>query len=167
MVPLESFVIPNPIMLRLEEMVEKNCCLVKVGCYKSIRIGVGEVVEIKNPRFTAFHGAWEIGAYNAAWRVIQNGKIVCGSSDPIDQIQELQVVLDGLKFGLFRAITPLSAFDFRIVFNNETTIDILCTFQNSDEIIHIFFPDGWVASYAYRVGWDIELGRKPWFDRTE
>ena len=52
-----------------------------------------------------YKGEWELGTYGCAWRVIGDGKILCGSDDSVLAFRGFHaaVVADVKRFPMFRA----------------------------------------------------------------
>ena len=109
-----------------------------------------------------FYGEWEIGTYYAGWRVARSGKILCGSDDVVDSVEELNDRLGVIELGRPTGFQMLSEFDVRLVLDGDTYIDFLGTLGEADEhVVHIFGPDDLYAEYVVESGWEIGTSAEP------
>lgn len=153
--------IPPHVQKELKSLFGQPCCRQFVGYDKSFFIGFGKVIMKRTRRGEAPHGLWEIGVYVSAWRVIRDGVILCGSSDTVDNIDELGQRLPNCDGAKCVSLEMLSDFDVRIWLDNGICIDVLASAGDSDEIVHVFLPSRRVAFLSRRSGWDVEDSDKP------
>ena len=153
-----AFEIPNSIKQQLESIADQKCCRQYVGSDRSLFLGFGEIVLVKHPRGLAPHGKWEIGTYRSAWRMIHNQQVICGSTDAVESVDEFRRNLarvEGAK--CIRILSP-TEFDVRMEFDNGIIVDILGTFRDDDEVMHVFLPES-IVSFSIGKGWVAECGR--------
>ena len=130
------------ILNTIKPIFGKNCCRVKVGASKSLSMGFGEKFYHNNPKLNDdFYGEWEIGTYYCAWRALKGDKILCGVSDPIESIEELNKSINEIKFGALVSIKQLTNIDVRLEFDSGIVVDFLSTISDEDEYFHIFCPN--------------------------
>ncbi len=142
----------------LDELVGKSCTLQRVGSDRSLFLGFGEIDRAR----TVPHAGTEIGTYDCAWRICQNGKVICGRNDPVDDVKELQEMLSSVDLGEFRSISLISEYDVRIQFSTGKTVDVLCTVSGDDEVVHVFFPENEVLVFQPEHGWRFGRSDQPW-----
>lgn len=103
---------------------------------------------------------WEIGTYSCAWRIVQDGVVLCGSQD--GGPAELDATLQGIELGRFVSLQELNALDLRIELNNGIVVDFLAAFSDDDECIHIFCPENLSIEFSLSNGWRIGPSNEPW-----
>jgi hypothetical protein len=91
-----------------------------------------------------------------AWRVIKNGKILCGSGDAVDHVNELTAILKRVKFGCITSLEQFTDLDVRVRFDTGISVDFLATVSDEDEGITIFCPDNKCIQFTIGNGWKIE-----------
>jgi hypothetical protein len=139
------------------------CCRRRVGRRRSVSFGFGSERFHGDPKLPdGFYGEWEIGTYYAAWRVVQAGKVLCGSEDVVDSVEGLNDRLGLVELGRPVGIQMLSEFDVRLSLDENTDLDFLGTLSEADEhIVHIFGPDDLYVEYAVETGWEIGTSAEP------
>jgi hypothetical protein len=142
----------------IQPLFGKTCCKARVWRGRSFRLGFGEKTYHGNPRLIDdFYGEWELGTYRNSWRVIKNGKVICGSNDTVDAIEELDASIKQLTFGKIISLTQeRSEIDFRIQFDTGIIVEFLCTVSDEEETLHIFCPDDVCVTFDVVNGWLIE-----------
>jgi hypothetical protein len=146
----------NEIARTIEKIVGQPCTRKAVGRMKSLSLGFGGKTQPdKNYR------VWECGTYNCAWRVVCDGKVLCGSQDPLD-LNEFNALLEGLDFGRFASIENLNRLDMRVNFDTGVAIEFITTFGDDDESFHIFGPEHIFIKFSVKSGWGIGPSDKPW-----
>lgn len=134
-------------------LLGSTCCRQRVGRSRSLSLGFGKKTPHGNSRLVDdYYGEWEIGTFSAAWRVISNGTILCGSQDVVDSLSELDERIEKIQFGQIRSISLASQFDVRVTFD-EMYIEFLATASEQDEIFHIFCPQNLCVEYSIAGGW--------------
>lgn len=147
----------------IEPLFGKPCCRRSVGSGRSLAIGFGEKVFHNNPRLnTAYYGEWEIGTYNDAWRILQNGRIMCASNDPVDSMAELDSAVNKIELGCIRSLSDFANFDVRVELDDGIVIEFLAASSDDDECFHIFCPDKVCIVLNPRLGWAVGASNKPW-----
>lgn len=143
-------------------LIDKACCRQRLGRIRSLSLGFGDKISHGQSRLIDnFYGEWEIGTYSAAWRVIKNGNVLCGSQDIVDSLEELEERFRKIKLGRIKGISLISKFDIRIDFDDESHIDFLGTFGEDNEMFHIFCPSGLYVEYSILGGWKVgNAGRR-------
>jgi hypothetical protein len=109
-----------------------------------------------------FYGEWELGTYWGSWRVVREGVVVCGNTEIVDSIDQLDDLLRSIVLGRLEALRVLSCFDIQLVFENETHIDILATASEDDELFHIFGPGHTFVEYRVPGFWKSGKSNAPW-----
>ena len=143
--------------VRLASLIDKHCSAKEVGEYKSLMIGFGGEVSrptARNP--LAVRHEWEIGTYTAAWRIVNDQEVLCGSMDPVNENTELDQKLQDLQLGFVVKIEMTSRFDIRIVLSGNSYVEFICASSDDDEMLHIFGPDNFFAKYSVVDGWAVD-----------
>lgn len=142
------------LQVRLASITGKRCSAKAVGEYKSLMIGFGDEVSRPTARNAlAVRSEWEIGTYTAAWRIVHGNEVLCGSMDPVDGNDELDLKVQGLQLGAALKIEMTSRFDIRVVLSEQSYVEFICASSDDDEILHIFGPDNFFAKYSVADGW--------------
>ncbi|WP_138922517.1 hypothetical protein [Hylemonella gracilis] len=145
------------------DLIGKRCCRKRVGHGRSLSLGFGvRIPHTKSKAVDAFYGEWEIGTYSAAWRIVQNGAVICGSLDVVDSINELDDRLQNLELGAILSIEAVSELDIRVKLDNDFFIDFICVSAEDDEMFHIFGPMNLYVEYKYPDGWKVGKSNAPW-----
>ena len=117
-------------------------------------MGFGEKICHDNPKLVdTFYGEWEIGTYYCAWRVIQNQRVLVGSSDVVDSLDELDDALKRVDFGCIRSLAQQGSFDVRAEFDSGLAVEFLTTTSDEDESFHIFGPQSLHIAFSIGGGW--------------
>jgi hypothetical protein len=145
----------------IEPMIGKLCCNKRVWTFKSLALGFGKKIYHGKKLVDDFYGEWEIRTYCYAWRVIKDGRIVCGSSDAVDHVNELTAILKRVKFGRIISLEQLTGFDVRVGFDTGIMVDFLGTVRDEDEGISIFCPEHKTIEFRAGSGWKIISSNKP------
>jgi hypothetical protein len=123
---------------------------------RSLSLGFGDKIPHGKSRLVDdFYGEWDIGTYTAAWRVVHEGAILCGSQDVVDTLSELDKRLCQIKFGEIKAISVISKFDIRLCFDGGIHLDFLGAASEDDELLHIFCPENLCVEYSIFDGWKV------------
>jgi hypothetical protein len=146
----------------IKPMLGKLCCNKRVWSFKSLALGFGKKVHHGKKLVDSFYGEWEIRTYCYAWRVIKNGKILCGSQDAVDSVDELTTVLKPIKFGHVISLEQMTNFDVRVAFDTGVAVDFLAAVSDEDEGLNIFCPENKVIEFTVGGGWRIGSSDKPW-----
>ena len=137
-------------------LIGQACCRQRVGRMRSLSLGFGQKIPHGKPRLVDnFYGEWEIGTYTAAWRVVHEGVILCGSQDVVDSLSDLDQRLSKIKFGEIKAITAISKFDIRLHFDGGMHLDCIGAASEHDELLHIFCPEKLCVEYSIAGGWKV------------
>ena len=148
----------------IRKLKGKECCRVKVGEYKSLSLGFGKRIYHNNPKLNdTYYGEWEIGTYYCAWRIIQDGQILC---DPIDaEEKELAFCVKKLTFGKFLFLEQLNNFDVRVRLENGFVVDFLSS-TSDDEYFHIFAPKNQYVELRQGGIWALGRTDQPWEEKN-
>jgi hypothetical protein len=146
----------------IKPMLGKICCKKRVWSFKSLTLGFGKKIYHGKKLVDDFNGEWEITTYCYAWRVIKNGKILCGSSDAVDHVNELTAVLKRIKFGRLVSLEQFTNFDVRLGFDTGIVVDFLATVSDADEGLDIFCPEHKAIEFTVGSGWKTGPSDKPW-----
>ena len=123
------------------EIIGQKLCRIDFRKDKSIFLGLGNRIQPrKENTCVSFYGEWELGSYNASWRILYDGKIVMASqSDSLKyKAREIQVDSEFLLLQV-QEITP---YDIRIVFSNNLIFDFFSCHTEEDELFHVLKTDG-------------------------
>ena len=149
----------------VHEMVGQPCCRAEVGWLRSLSVGFGNLIPVKGLRGQIKeYGEWEAGVYFNSWRIIRDGKVLCGSRDSVDTVEELDLALKNITFGKFVSLQQLTAFDIRIECDNRVIIDFLITQSGEEEGFHIFCPRNRIVTFTVKDGWRVGPADGPWKD---
>lgn len=158
---------------RIQELVAplygKECCRHQVWKPRSLWLGFGEKIYHGNPNLvSAFYGEWEIGTYYNGWRVIKDGRLLCGSDDPVDCHSDLQAVLKDIRFGRLSGLKQMTPFDVRAEFDTQIVVDFLATISDGDECFSIINGLNHTAiEFSVAGGWKSGDSSKPWDKAVE
>jgi hypothetical protein len=145
------------------DLIGKRCCRQQVGDWRSLSIGFGVKVPHVKPwkSVDSFYGEWEIGTYSAAWRIVHNGQVLCGSKDVVDSIDELDEKLQHEQLGRVVDIENVSSLDVRVTLDEGMFIDFLRASTEEDPIFHIFMPNDLFLEYTNVGGWRVRRSDVP------
>lgn len=147
----------------LSGLLGQPCCRQHVGRDRSLSIGFGIKIEHGRPTLPhSYYGEWELGTYSAAWRIVREEGILCGSHDAVDNIAELNAKLQTLRLGPVERVVASSSFDIRVILENGLSIDFFCAASDDDEMFHIFGPDRSYAEFSVVGGWKLGASDTPW-----
>jgi len=135
----------------------KACCRQRVGRRRSLSLGFGDKIPHGRARLIDdFYGEWEIGTYSAAWRIVSKEKLLCGSQDVVDTLEDLDRRLSEIQIGQIESIYSTSKFDVRVDLNNGIHIDFFEVDSEGDEVFHIFSPNEQYLTYSVQGGWKVQ-----------
>jgi hypothetical protein len=147
----------------IKQLIGKDCCRKKIGRDLSLSFGFGDKIYHNDKKLNdTYYGEWEIGSYTSSWRIILNDKIVLGSNDSIESIEEFDLQLKKISFGKILKIELMSKFDIKVSFENSLSVEFICTFEDDDEMFHIFGPNSLHIEYKISSGWKIGKSDEPW-----
>ena len=121
-----------------QEIINQQICRIDFRRDKSLFIGLGN----KYPtcrKAVSFYGQWEIGTYNASWRIIKDGKILIASESEKLMAGEKEIVL--LPQFKLEEINEPTPFDLSFVFSSNLKIDFFNCYTEDDEFIHVIKND--------------------------
>jgi hypothetical protein len=149
----------------LKPIFGKACCRQRVSAPRGLRLGFGDKVFHGNPRLVdAYYGEWEIGTYYCAWRVLQGDRVICGSSDSVESINELDAAIRQITFGAIQSIEHITPLDVRVRCDSGILIDFLTTTSDGTEeclgIIHNSTHRA--AEFTLDHGWRMGASNLPW-----
>lgn len=106
--------LPAAVLDAIAQLLGKRCCRKRIGRGKSLSLGFGDFVSHSIPSATdSFYGEWEVGTYFSSWRILNSGKVLCGSSDAADSLEELDGRLQDISLGVLNSIEVLESHDIR------------------------------------------------------
>lgn len=146
----------------VEKLVGKPCCRKQVGRNRSLSLGFGDRIQHKTVLTDGFYGEWEVGTYSCAWRIVKEGKVLCGSQDAVDSIDDLNIAVDRIELSRFSSLRQFTDLDVRVDFDNGIAVDFLATISDEDECFHVFCPEKLVIVFSAADGWRIGPSDKPW-----
>ena len=146
----------STVQTAINGLIGISCCRQRLGIKRSLSLGFGNKIPHDNSRLAdSYYGEWEIGTYSAAWRVVYNGNVLCGSQDIIDSTLELEEQFRQIQLGRISGVYLASKFDVRVEFDDGKKIDFLGASSDDDEMFHIFCPNGLYVKYSTFIGWEI------------
>ena len=149
----------------IKPLFGKEQCEARVGGSRSLSIGFGErIVSRVLPHNKKYH-EWEIGTYYSSWRIVQNGRIICGSGESAESIGELDVIVKDVKFGTISTITNLNHFDIRVEFDGGLSVDFFPAMSDEDEYFHIFCPHNMYVQFSSGGKWEMGKSDVPWMGK--
>jgi hypothetical protein len=127
-------------------------------------MGFGKRIPNNNPKTRdGYYGEWEIGTYESAWRVIQNGVIICASHDASDSpAPENPPDIDGvfrkINFENLVSIRQKTKWDFETKFDFGISLDLFGASSHAEdgEFFHIFCSERKCLSFDSDEGWFYE-----------
>jgi hypothetical protein len=123
-------------------IIGKRCCRQRAGEYRSLSLGFGEKIpHLRKKSVDSFKGEWEVCTYSSAWRIVRNGAILCGSMNPVDSNEELELQIEAIQLGAVMSIEMLSRFNIRIKLDDGTLVEFMCASNDDGNMFHIFGPD--------------------------
>jgi hypothetical protein len=148
----------------IKPMLGNACCRQRVGHPCSLWLGFGRRYYHGNEKLAeSYYGEWEIGTYYSAWRVIQNNRIVCGSTDSVESANELNDMLQQIDFGQILSLGQPTCFDVRAEFDTGIAVEFLATISDEDESFGILHqPSHTAVQFAVGKGWAIGPSNLPW-----
>jgi hypothetical protein len=150
----------------IEQLTGKPCWRKQVGRNRSLSLGFGGMVHRKSQQGDRLYGEWEVGTYYGAWRVFQGGRVLCGSQDPVDSVDDLNAILNRIEFGGFAYLRQFTNLDVRIEFDNALSVDFLATISGDDECFHIFCPESLYVEFSVVSGWRLGKSNNAWEGRS-
>jgi hypothetical protein len=155
--------IPQNVETAIERLIGKPCCRRRVGRGRSLSVGFGKKVPHQRAKaIDDYYGEWELGSYSSAWRIIRAGLVICGSSDIVESIEELDQILQGVRLGEVVDFEVLSRLDVRINLTDGVLIDFICAAADNDETFHVFGPENLYVRYAPADQWQVGKSNSPW-----
>lgn len=140
-------------------LIGQACWRKEVGSRKSLSLGFGRRIRYNAERE---YGEWELGTYYNPWRFVMGTRILCGSHDAYDLIDDLNKTVKLLDIGRFRSLRQMSAFDVRLEFDSGVFTDILAATCDDDEAFHVFCPENKCIVFSPAKGWQVGPSRGPW-----
>lgn len=136
---------------------------------RSLWLGFGQKLFHQNAKLIdPYYGEWEIGTYYCAWRVTKGGQILCGSTDAVDSIEELDFAIKKIAFGRILSLVQSSTFDIRAEFDTGVAIDFLATISDEAECFGILHGPGNLAvEFTIAQGWASGPLDLPWQQQNE
>ena len=153
----------NAVPKIIDSILGQLCCRQRVSEWKRISFGFGDKVYHEKPKLADnFYGEWEMGSYFCAWRIVQDGNILCGSNDAVDSIEELDIAIKRINFGriISLAMSP-SGIDIRAEFDTGVAVDFLSTRNGDDESFQMFLPKNICVTFGVSNGWLMGKSDKP------
>lgn len=133
----------------------RPCCRQSLTAGRGLSVGFGEKIPHGKPRLRdTFYGEWEIGTWEASWRITRNGVVLCGSQDG-DTADLLHERLQEIELGSILGIEAPSRFDIRVRLDGEVLIDFFTTSSVDDETFHVFCPQNLYVGYSWTAGWSV------------
>ncbi|MCP3925609.1 MAG: DUF3027 domain-containing protein [Desulfobacterales bacterium] len=88
----------NKLRLKIDSIINLECCRAYIEYGGILVIGFGELVEYEHPKLkNSFHGQWEIRTNVASWRLLNDNKIIAGDYDDDSAIKTEILSLIGAK----------------------------------------------------------------------
>ena len=147
----------------VERLVGKPCTQKRLGRPRSLSLGFGELVPDKKSQQTGIvYAEWEVRTYYWAWRVVKGGRVLCGSQEIVDSIDELRQALNRIDLGGFSSLRQVGDMDVRVELDNGYAVDFLATISDENECFHIFCPESICIVFSPAGGWQTGPSDRPW-----
>ena len=144
-------------------LVGKPCCRKRIGRGRSLSIGFGgREYHHKSNLPDPFYGEWELGCYSSGWRIMQDGRIIFASNDPLDSIADFNMRLAEIPLGRFESISRCTEMDIRVRMDSGYGVDFLAGTSDDDESFHLFGPSKLYIQFTPAKGWKVGKSNKPW-----
>jgi hypothetical protein len=154
--------IRDDIRRQIQQCVGERCCRTYISKTRGLFLGFGDLIQSRSAIGEYDHGKWELGTYYGSWRIIQGQELICGSQDLTESVEELREQLKHVTWGSFFRLQQLTEFDVRLELSNGILVDVLGTFSENDELLHLFCPDQYVITFSIADGWEMGPSTKPW-----
>lgn len=142
----------------LSEMIGKSCCDIRIRHGNVFLLAMGDKIPYDNPRLKdRYHGEWDLMVEDCAWRVLRDGKFVCGSGDDLEVWDSRVQNLMSLKL---KDIIQVSAVDISFLFDKGYEISIIGTSQ-VDNYFTILCPNNFFAQFNSSGEWIIGDSNEP------
>ena len=145
----------------IQRLVGEPCTKQEVGRMKSLSLGFGKPVKRAIKVNEKVYREWEMGSYRSAWRVVKEGRVLCGSTDVSDSLAESNEALAGVELGRLAGVTQVNSLDVRVEFENDLAVEFLSTFSDDDECFHVFCPGDLFIGYSLHAGWQLSSSNQP------
>src|SRR3954451_8206479 len=123
---IERTELPDEIREFVKPMFGTRCCRRRVNGPRGLHLGFGEKLYHGDPKLIdTYYGEWEIGTYYCGWRVIKDGKILCGSDDVVEAYAELDAAIQRIEMGAILSLEQLGHLDIRVGLDTGIVIDFL------------------------------------------
>lgn len=151
------------VLKEVQLLFGKPVCRQRVGDGRSLSIGFGDKVFHSNPKKSdIFYGEWEVGTYSAAWRIVSAGRVIIGSQDVFDSVDDFDRALQTVRLSHFEAIVQSTSMDIRLDLGLGLSVEFLCVSSSDDEMFHMFAPGNQYVEYVCGLGWKVGASNAPW-----
>ena len=144
----------------LKKLVGQPCCRQRVNPanINMLSLGFGnKIYHKKLNKVDNYYGEWELGTYNSAWRLVQNGQLLIGSSN---KYNSLDTILQRINLGNFVGI-DVDGVNISIILDNKVRLDFF-PLMNDSEAFHIFLPQHNYIEFSPETGWVFGRSDLPW-----
>lgn len=116
-----------------ENLVNKDCCFIRLGYGSKLHIGIGEKLYYENPKLEGkYHGEWDLFSRTYAWKISRDNSILCGNDDDPEFINQ---ILRNLKLGSISHIEKRNAVDVSLHFSYGIVIDFFCCSTDDNQMM--------------------------------
>lgn len=123
------------------EIIGQKLCRMDFRKDKSVSLGLGNRIQPRRKNTcVSFYGEWEVGSYNASWRILYNGEIAIASQSELLEYKAQEIQIDS-DFILLK-IQEITQYDIRFVFSNNLMVDFFNCYTEEDELFHVLKTDG-------------------------
>ncbi|MGH9475361.1 MAG: hypothetical protein ACRD1C_03400 [Terriglobales bacterium] len=152
---------PANASLALAAIVGKTCWRKRAGEFGSLSLGFGAKLLEPTSLGPREYGEWEVGSYNAAWRVTANDDVLCGSEDASLNRDRANEVLASLELG--SAISwEATANAIRLNFDMGRAVEFLRVNSSQEEWFHVFAPGDAYFELSGAGIWAVGPSGVPW-----
>ncbi len=155
-------VIPQDVLAQTKEIFGMPCCTQRVCSDGALKLGFGDCMKKLIRGREILSGRWNLVTYTCAWRVVRDGRVVCGSQDLDNSPEQLQRTLSQIHQIPFVSMCHLSSLDVRIQLAMNVSVDILCTMSDDDDALQFFLPNHLVATFSQKCKWRLGASDRPW-----
>lgn len=121
----------------LTKIIGLECCEAKIGYAGVLKLGFGEKVFYTHKLLEGvFHGEWDISSVTSAWRMVKDGKLICGACESEEESDLFLNILVGKKISNIIQPSPM---DITFEFSNGITLLIFGQ-SRSNNILEVLAP---------------------------
>lgn len=138
------------------------CHQLFIGEHASLSIGLGRSGPAPAKMGAKQRYEWEMGTYSRGWRVLREGRIVCGALDLDANEFDISHLLSPHEIGCLVAVQSNGCMDVTLQFEHKMEIQFLTLMVEDDELFHAFGPQSIYVQFDALHGWQVGKSNRPW-----